>query len=98
MARVDNPKHEIAGGAVSYIRNQLRDGVNDFQHELDLNTRFSAAYIGSRDGSAKTHIDNAIRMLRWIYETEFGLSPPVPFTDGDVDGININIRTFEDGA
>lgn len=97
MARITNPKDVIANGAGSYIINQIQEGLDAFHEELDEDSKLDAGYIAARDGTAKTHIDNAIRMLRWIYETEFGLTPPAPYTDGDVDGINIDIRTFEDG-
>jgi len=96
MTRVANPKDAIANGAVAYIVNELQAATTDFHEELDKNTKFSSAHITSRDGSAKTHADNAIRMLRWLYETEFGLVPPTPLTNAEVDTINADIRTFED--
>jgi hypothetical protein len=97
MVLQPNPKNVIANGAVSYIINQLQDGLRDFHEELNEESKLDSTYIAARDGSAKTHADNAIRMLRWLYETEFGLAPPSPYTDVDVDGINPNIRQFEDG-
>ena len=97
MVRQDNNKDIIADKAVAYINAELHNAVHDFKEELDVHGKYTTAYKDGRDGSAKTHVDNAIKMIRWIYETEFGLTPPNPFTNVEVDGINIDIRTFEDG-
>ena len=97
MARVANAKDVIANGAVSYIMNELNAALEDFHEELNLESKLDATYVSARDGSAKTHADNGIRMLRWLYEIEFGLTPPTPLNDAEVDAIDIDIRTFEDG-
>lgn len=97
MARKANPKNVIANGAVSYIINQLQDALTDFHEELNEDKKFKTTHVSSRDGSAKTHADNAIKMLRWLYEKEFGLTPPAPYTNVEVDGIEKSIRTFDDG-
>ena len=97
MARIANPKDQIANAAVSYIVNELQNATKDFHEELDQESKLKTAYISARDGSAKAHADNAIKMLRWLYEDEFGLAPPAPYSDSEVDGIDDNIRTFEDG-
>lgn len=97
MARVANAKDVIANGAVSYIVNKLQDAVEAFHEELNEDTKFSAAHVSGRDAAAKTSADEAIRMLRWLYEIEFSLTPPTPLANGDVDTINIDIRTFDDG-
>lgn len=98
MARVANAKNVIADGAVSYIINKLQSALSDFHEELDTESKLDATYVAARDGSAKTKADDAIKMLRWLYETEFGLAPPAPFNDAEVDGISVDIRTFEDGS
>ena len=98
MVRVANPKDKIANGAVSYIVNQLQAAISDFHEELDEDSKLDATYVAARDGSAKAHADLAIKMLRWVYEIEFGLTPPSPNTDAEVDAIDIDIRTFEDGT
>ena len=96
MTRITNPKDVIANGAVSYIIRELQDAITDFHEELDVDTKFSATHVSGRDSSAKTHADNAIKMLRWLYEIEFSLAPPSPLTDAEVDTINEDIRTSED--
>jgi len=98
MARVANPKDVIANGAVSYIVNELQDALSDFHEELDLDGKLKVAYVSARDGSAKTHAENAIKMLRWFLETEFSRTPQIPLTNAEVDSIDANIRTFEDGT
>ena len=98
MARITNPKNEIANGSVSYIINELQKAITDFHEELNEESKLDATYLAARDGSAKTNADNAIKMLRWLYEIEFGLIPPTPLSDAEVDIIDINIRTFEDGT
>jgi len=98
MARVANAKDVIANGAVSYIVNELQTALSDFHEELDTESKLDATYVTARDGSAKTHADNAIKMLRWLYEVEFVLTPPAPLTDTEVDAISADIRTFEDGT
>jgi len=97
MARIANTKDIIANGAVSYIVNKLQDALEAFHEELNEETKFSAAHVSGRDSAAKASADEAIRMLRWLYEVEFSLTPPTPLADGDVDAINIDIRTFDDG-
>jgi len=98
MVRQDNPKDVIANGAVAYIINRLQTALSDFREELDLDNKLDATYISARDGSAKANADDAIRMLRWLYEIEFSLTPPSPLSDAEVDAINPGIRTFEDGT
>ena len=98
MVRVANAKNVIANGAVSYIIRELQTALSDFHEELDEDTKLDAAYIAARDGSAKTHADNAVKMLRWLYEVEFALAPPAPLDDAGVDAIDVEIRTFEDGT
>ena len=98
MTRVANTKDIIANGAVSYIINKLNDALQDFHEELNEESKLKATYVTARDGAAKAKADEAIKMLRWLYETEFSLVPPSPYTNAEVDTINIDIRTFEDGA
>jgi len=98
MARIANAKDKIANGAVSYIVNELQTATSDFHEELNEESKLDATYVAARDGSAKTHADNAIKMLRWLYEIEFALTPPAPLDNTEVDAINIDIRTFEDGT
>lgn len=98
MARIANNKDVIANGAVSYIINELQKALSDFHEELDEESKLDATYVSARDGSAKTHADNAIKMLRWLYEVEFALVPPAPLDDAGVDAISIDIRTFDDGT
>ena len=98
MARIANAKDVIANGSVSYIINELNTALSDFHEELDEQSKLDATYVAARDGSAKTHADNAVKMLRWLYEVEFSLAPPAPLTDAEVDAISIDIRTFDDGT
>ena len=97
MVLVANDKDVIANAAGSYIINSIQKALTAFNEELDEDSKLDSTYVTNRDGVAKTEIDNAIRMLRWVYETEFGLSPPAPYTDGDVDTIDLNIREHDDG-
>jgi hypothetical protein len=96
MVLVANPKSHIVNESGAYIVNKIQDAITAFREELDINTKFSASYIASRDGLAKTNIDDAIAMIRWLYETEFGLTPPPALTDIQVDAINPNIRQYDD--
>lgn len=98
MALIPNDKDVIANGAGSYIINSVQRALTAFHEELDENNKLSTTYISARDGTAKTEIDNAIKMLRWLYETEFGLTPPAPYTDTEVDGISPSIREHDDGT
>ncbi len=98
MALVPNPKDVIANAAVSYIVNELRQATTDFHEELNVDTKFSTAHVSSRDAAAKVHADNGIRMLRWLYETEFSLTPPTPYSNAEVDAISATIRQFDDGT
>ena len=95
MARVANTKDIIANEAVSYVINELNNALKDFHEELNLNNKLKATYVSARDGSAKTHADNAIKMARWLYESQLGQTPPTPYSDTEVDTINIDIRTHE---
>jgi len=96
MARVPNPKNEIANNSASYIINQLKQAITDFQEELNIDNKLKQTYVNDRDNSAKSHICNAIRMSRWLHEIEFGLNPQVPLTNSEVDAIDENIRTSEE--
>jgi len=97
MARITNPKDKLAKKALAYIKSKI-DSVNSaFEEELDPNDKLKIVYKNARDGIAKDHIDDAIAMLRWLYETELGLTPPPALTDAQVDAVDLDIRTFEDG-
>jgi len=98
MARVDNTKTNLAGMAISYITDELNTAREDFIEEENRDSKFSTTHVSGRDSSAKTHADNAVKMLRWLYEIEFALTPPTPLTDAEVDAIDVNIRTFDDGT
>jgi len=98
MARVTNPKDELVNGAGSYIINEIQLAISDFHEEKDVETKLDAAYVAARDGSAKTHLIDAVRLLRWLIETEFTRVPPTPLTNAEVDALRPDIRTFEDGT
>lgn len=98
MTRVTNTKTNLASIAISYITSELNTAREDFIEEENRDAKLDATYVSARDGSAKTHVDNAIRLMRWMYEVEFGLTPPAPYTDAEVDLLDVNIRTFEDGT
>lgn len=97
MARITNPKIELANEAISYIQNELKYSIDDFVDELNKDSKLDPTYVSARDGSAKTHLNNAMKMLKWLCETEFGLTAETPYTDTEVDSISINLRTIDDG-
>lgn len=98
MVRVAHPKPVLVSKIVDQIITELVKAVNDFRDETNKDSKFSTSYVGGRDNSAKTHADNAIKFLRWLYETELGLTAPAAYTEAELDALDRNLRTFEDGT
>lgn len=95
MGRITQYKSELVQNALSYVSGKIGQAITDLQQESD--TRFKTSYISGKDASAKAHLGEAIKMLRWLYEKEFSLTAVTALTNAQVDAINENIRTLDDG-
>ena len=98
MAIVPHQKHTIVNNSIGYISQKLRETSEAIREEQDLDSKLDSTYVAGRDAEAKSKIDDVIKMLRWLYETELGLTAPAPFSDAEVDAINPNFREFDDGT
>lgn len=97
MVRVKNNKRILVREALGYIEQEIHGANNDLREELDTDNKLDVTYKTGRDASAKTHVKNAIKMFRWLVEVEFSLTVPNAYTNAEVDAIDIDIRTFDDG-
>lgn len=98
MARVERDRT----GAISQVMNYVQQQFNDIQKEIldeqDLSGRIDTTYQTGLDASIKTLGRNATKMLIWLIEDHLGLTVPTAYTDAEVDAIDVDIRTFEDGT
>lgn len=109
MARVANPPRTIARNALGYIENKIHEVNKNLKDADDLITRlqneptttFTQANIDAFKtqlmDQAKTANSEAVKMYRWVLG-EFSIPIPTAYTDAQVDAIDEDIRTFEDGT
>ena len=105
MTRIDNTNREIQRASLDYIEREIRQALHDMKDADDEVTKlqndgsFTAANItkfkNNKINSAKAHNQNAVSMYRWLLD-EFNISIPAAFTDAEVDGKNLDIRTHEE--
>ena len=88
-------------GALSQVMNYTQLKFNEIQKlildEQDSSGRIDGTYQGTLDGNIKSLGADAVKMLRWLVEDNLGLPAPSAFTNTQVDAIDENIRTYEDG-
>ena len=88
-------------GALSQVMNYTQQKFSEIQKlildEQDGTGRIDSTYQGTLDSNIKSLGADAVKMLRWLIEDNLGLSAPTAFTEAQVDAIDENIRTYEDG-
>jgi hypothetical protein len=106
MARQTNPARTLARNALNYVTSQInlsnaRNTDSEVMYdELVAEGVFDSANLTSFKNNkiqeAIDHNTKALKMYRWLVDT---LSIPIPtaYTDTEVDAIDQDIRTFEDG-
>jgi len=107
MVRVANTTRNLVKQAQRYIQQQinisniaLRDSEQLIQI-LENAGNFTQTNINSfksdKIQEAKAATTNAVKMFRWMLG-ELSVTTPTAFTGTQVDAIDENIRTFEDGT
>jgi len=98
MARVANTENQIIGNILGRVRQLAGEISKEIKDEGDTSGRLDTTYQGTLDASIKSKGGELIKMLRWLVETELALTAPTAYTDIDIDGIDEDIRTHEDGV
>jgi len=98
MARLPRIKIETVSRALRYVTDKLNDANEKLAEELDPQSKLDATYKGNLDGGANADARDAIKMIRWLVEDNLGLTPPAAYTEAEVDAIDAEIRTFDDGT
>ena len=105
MARIENNKIEIIGLAQQYVREEIAQSSRALKQARNLIAQLKE--LGTFDqtqldklktdlkNDVKEHTKNGLRMYRWMLAKN-NITPPAAFTDAEVDGMDINIRTHEE--
>ena len=106
MARAANTPREIALQSLGYVRDQIEEAlknladaeglINRLVNEASFTQANIDAYKTQLMNQSKTANSNAVAMYRWILG-EFSIPIPTALTDTDVDTIDEDIRTHDDG-
>jgi len=97
MARVANTEKQIIGNILGRVRTLAGEISKEIRDEGDTSGRLDTTYQGTLDASIKSKGGELIKMLRWLVESELALTPPTAYDDTEIDGIDPEIRTHEDG-
>jgi len=106
MARIANNNRTITTRALGYVENQIHQINRALQRADELDTELAGgnfttanknAFKTKLRDDAKTHNQNAVKMYRWLLD-EMSIPTPTAYTDAEVDGIDKEIRTFDDGT
>jgi len=97
MARVANPKISIVSRVLSIVGDRMNDINDKLRDEIDVTGRLDTTYQSGLDASFKADGAEIIKLIRWLVEVELGLTPPTAYDNAEIDAIDIDIRTFDDG-
>lgn len=97
MARVANTKRNIVIKSMAEVENRIHSANNKLREELDPENKLNTTYKDGLDQGAKDDLKEAVQIFRWLIEDEFSLTPPAAFTDTDIDNLDLDIRTHEEG-
>ena len=97
MARIANNKRQLVLKALAVIENDIHSANGKLKDEQNIDNKFDSTYVAGLDTGAKNDVKHAVQVFRWLIEVEFGLTPPPAFDDTDIDGIDPDIRTHDDG-
>lgn len=108
MARIANTPREIARNALAHVENCIHQ-VNDHLREADegiqrLTDEPTTSFVQGNIDAYKTQLEalaatkntDAVATYRWIMD-EFSLTVPAAYTDAEIDAIDPDIRTHDDG-
>ena len=97
MARIANRKRTLIRNILAYCEDQIHSINRHLTVEDEDNPNYTQSYRDGRDAEAKDDLKNLVRMMRYgISKLPIG-TLPAAFDDGEVDAINPDIRTFDDG-
>lgn len=98
MARVPRDRTGTLSMVMNYTKQKFDEIQKRILDEQDSTGRIDTTYQTGLDAEIKSLGADVIKMLRWLIETNLSLSPPSAFTNTQVDAINPDIRTYEDGT
>ena len=99
MARIDNTKRQVVLRSMAQVENRVHEINVLLRDELDMTGKLDTTYQSGADGNAKTKVAEVIKLIRWLKEVYFGIGGQTQsaYTDAEIDAIDIDIRTHEDG-
>jgi len=97
MARIPQDKVGTIARATRYVTDKFRDMNEKFAEENEADARFKTTYLSGLDADGKTDGADAVKMLRWLLGN-LSVTIPAAYTDAEVDAINPDIRTKDDGT
>ncbi len=109
MARVANDKKTLTKGTLNYVSKQINttnqhlvendEGIQRLRDEPDVkfDTVTTDDYQKQLENLADTSSSEAVQMYLW-YLNDQSIATPTAYTDAEVDAIDPNIRTSDDGT
>ncbi len=97
MARIQNPKRALIRNVLAYCEDQIHSINRHLTVEEVDDPNYTQSYRDGRDQAAKDDFKNLVKMFRYgITKLPIG-ALPAAFDDAEVDAIDPEIRTFDDG-
>ena len=107
MARVANTLARLAINSLDYINEQINISLINLGDADDLVRKLTnagnfdedniTAFKNEKISKAKDANKNALKMYRWLIG-ELSITIPTAYTNTQVDAIDPEIRTFDDGT
>lgn len=96
MVLVDQDKDEKIRRLVNWVSSEFVHARLDLFEEKNPGGKFDAAWVAGRDASAKGHVSDGIRALRWLFDN-LGVTVPAAYSDAEIDEKDSEIRQKDDG-
>ncbi len=96
MARINNTKRRTAVMILAELENHIHKINFILREEENQKGSFSNAYVNSRNQAAIDQGAEIMKKFRWYWEDEINQIILPAYTDAEIDGIDLDIRTHED--
>ena len=97
MVRVGNSNKVIARNLLNNMRQDINVINGALEEQENNDNKLDATYVSTRNAVAIAAAEELAKKIEWYRTVQLALPAAVPYDDSGIDGIDINIRTFEDG-
>lgn len=100
MARINNTKRQVVIKSMAIVENAVHGMNKALKQEVDNSGELDTTFQSTRDADAKQNAVRIIKVMRWLKEDFFNIGgqTPAAFTDAEMEAIDPDVLTHEDGA